>query len=135
MVGYSGTPLFKKLGYKSGFAAHTLDAPDHYLSMLTGLPDGVEFVDEPEEGTLDLAHIFVTEQAHLARVLPIMRALIKSTGMIWVSWPKKSSKVPTNMSGDASRAEAFPLGLVDVKVCAVDEVWTGQKLMIRRELR
>ncbi len=132
---YSGTPLFKKLGYKPGMVAHVAGEPQHYFDLLTGLPAEIEFVQEPKAGTLDFVHLFVDRQEDLARLLPIMRALIKSNGMIWVSWPKKSSKVPTDMTGDASRANAFPLDLVDIKVCAVDEVWTAQKLMIRKELR
>jgi hypothetical protein len=135
MSGYSRTPLFKKLGYKTGMVAHLAGEPEHYLDLLTGIPDDIEFVSQPAAGTLDFIHLFVDRQEDLARRLPVMRALIKSNGMIWVSWPKKSSKVPTDMTGDASRANAFPLGLVDVKVCAVDEVWTAQKLMIRKELR
>lgn len=135
MSGYSGTPLFKKLGYKPGMKAHVTGEPDHYFDLLTGLPDEIEFVAQPAAGTLDFVHLFVDREDDLARLLPVMRALIKQNGMIWVSWPKKSSKVPTDLTGDASRANAFPLGLVDIKVCAVDDVWTAQKLMIRKELR
>lgn len=99
------------------------------------MPEGVRFVQHPEAGSLDLGHLFVMERAELARLLPIFRALIKPAGMIWVSWPKKASRVPTDMSEDAVRAEAFPLDLVDVKVCAVDSVWSGLKVVIRKEKR
>ena len=135
MSGYSGTPLFKKLGYKPGMLAHVVGEPLHYFNLLVGLPAEIDFESAPEAGSLDFVHLFVDSQKDLARLLPIMRALIKTNGMIWVSWPKKSSGVPTDMSGDASRANAFPLGLVDIKICAVDDVWTAQKLMIRKELR
>ncbi len=135
MSGYSGTPLHRKLGYKEGYLAQTIDEPGHYHSLLTGLPPNVRFVDGANETPLDLIHLFVMERAALAHHLPIARTRIKPAGMIWVSWPKKASKVPTDMSEDAVRAEAFPLGLVDIKVCAVDETWSGLKVVIRKELR
>lgn len=133
--GYSGTPLHKKLGYRPGYLAHVVDAPHHYMELLPGLPPGVRFASSPDAGTLDLVHVFVVEQARLAATLPIMRTLIKPAGMVWVSWPKKASRVSTDMTEDVVRREAFPLGLVDVKVCAVDPVWSGLKLVIRKELR
>lgn len=88
----------------------------------------------PATGT-NLAFIFVTERAHLARQLESLRQLIDPVGMVWVSWPKKSSKAPTDITEDVIREVALPMGYVDVKVCAVDETWSGLKLVIRKELR
>lgn len=135
MSGYTETPLFKKLGYKAGCHAHVMGRPDHYLDLLPVLPEGVVFQAEPNGESLDLVHIFADRRDFLAKHLPIACALIKRNGMIWVSWPKKASKVPTDVTEDVVRAEAFPLGLVDVKVCAVDQVWSGLKVVIRKELR
>jgi hypothetical protein len=135
MSGYSGTPLHKKLGFKEGFVAHVVDEPGHYPALVAGLPGGVRFVEVPAEASLDFAHLFVKERSRLAHMLPLARTRIKPAGMIWVSWPKKASKVITDMTEDVVRAEAFPLGLVDIKVCAVDDVWSGLKLVIRKELR
>ena len=132
--GYSGTPLAKKLSLRdgqrvwfSGMPQHVGDEIDEYALELT-------FVADPAEG-IDAAHIFVTGRAELEALLPSLRQQISKDGQIWVSWPKKASRVPTDITEDVIRELAFPLHLVDVKVCAVDEVWSGLKLVIRRTER
>ena len=131
MAGYSGTPLIKKLGVKEGFLIRTVHTPAYYTDLLGEMPPGVL----PSEANCDFIHAFYVEQADLESELPDLMGAIKRDGMIWISWPKKASKVPTTVTEDVVRAVALPLGLVDVKVCAVDEVWSGLKLMIQKELR
>ena len=132
-AGYSGTPLAKKLGLKPGMRVWFDAMPDSVRQEI-GL-DG-ELIEEPEAVPgLDAAHIFVTERAELKRQLAALRDLIQPDGQIWVSWPKKASKVPTDITEDTIRQLCLPIGLVDVKVCAVDDVWSGLKLVIRKELR
>ena len=132
-AGYSPRPLWQKLGIKPGMRAHQQNAPAAYHdSLLDGAPDA-RWQDGPEDA--DFIHIFVTERAVLSRALAQALAAMDRDGMIWVSWPKKSAKVPTDVTEDVIRAECLPMGLVDVKVCAVSEVWSGLKLMIRKELR
>ncbi|WP_282607720.1 DUF3052 domain-containing protein [Pelagibius sp. Alg239-R121] len=134
MSGYSGTPLASKLGYKSGMRACVLNAPDHYQALVAPLPDNVVFLSEP--GTeLDLIHLFVIERTELQSLLPRLEEAIARDGMIWVSWPKKASMVPTTVTEDVIRDVALKGDLVDVKVCAVDDVWSGLKLVIRRDRR
>jgi hypothetical protein len=134
MAGYSGTPLVKKLGIKAGSKVFVLGVPDGYLKLLEPLPEDVEFVKRASEST-DLVHIFCTQKTELQKVLTTYRARIKTTAALWISWPKKSAKVPTDITEDTVREIALPLGFVDIKVCAVDEVWSGLKLVIRKELR
>ncbi|UDF03610.1 DUF3052 domain-containing protein [Asticcacaulis sp. AND118] len=130
-TGYSGTPLAKKLGYKPGMWAAVIDAPEDYAGWLEPLPDGVVFgVDDPE-----LVHIFTTERAVLETALADWRSVLRPEGMVWVSWPKKASKMLTDITEDVIREVCLPLGFVDVKVCAVSDVWSGLKLVIRKELR
>ena len=132
--GYSGTPLAKKLGLKPGMSVWFAGLPDSVRAEIYPPAIGLVEVHEPTLG-LDAAHVFVTRRADLERHLIALRDLIRPTGQIWVSWPKKAAKVPTDVTEDVIRAVALPLGLVDVKVCAVDPVWSGLKLVIRRELR
>jgi len=135
VAGYSGTPLVKKLGIAEGSRLFLSGAPDHYLDLLGGrLPDRAVLVPKIDERT-DLAHVFETERARLAKTLRAALPKLKSDGVIWVSWPKKASKVATDITEDTIRRLALPMGLVDVKVCAVDEIWSGLKLVIRKELR
>jgi Protein of unknown function (DUF3052) len=134
MAGYSGTPLAKKLGIQEGSRLLLVGAPDQYLALLEPLPAGVQFVTQLSEAT-DIVQIFAVHRADLEQMLASYRAKLKPTGMIWVSWPKKSSRAPTDITEDTIRDIALPLGFVDVKVCAVDEVWSGLKLVIRKELR
>jgi hypothetical protein len=133
-AGYSGTPLAKKLGIKAGFRVFVENAPEIYLQWLEPLPDGVHFLDKIEDD-LDMIHLFTDEANELAAKLKRHTRKLKSNGMFWVSWPKKASKRPTNITEDTIRELALPLGLVDVKVCAVDEIWSGLKLVIRVENR
>jgi len=132
-AGYSGTPLAKKLGYKPGFRVYVDGAPGAYRDLLDPLPDDVAFVAKPAND-LDLIHIFTDSKKALAAKLKSYANRIKPDGAIWVSWPKKASKVPTDMTEDVIR-ELMGKTLVDVKVCAVDEVWSGLKLVIRVEHR
>ncbi len=133
-TGYSGTPLAKKLGLKPGHRLAAPGAPPHYRSLLAPLPERVELAGEPDAGT-DVFHLFTTSRTDLAEALGRWRALLRPDASIWVSWPKKAAKVPTDVTEDTIRAVALPLGFVDIKVCAVDETWSGLKLVIRRELR
>ncbi len=133
-AGYSGTPLARKLGYKPGMRVFIDNAPPTYLAALEPIPDGVQFLDKPEAG-LDLIHVFTDKAKTLAGMLKRYVKKIKPGGTIWVSWPKKASKVPTDITEDVIRALALQTVLVDVKVCAVDEVWSGLKLVIRVEHR
>ncbi len=115
-------------------AATWLDAPDGFASTLGELPDGVDLRDGLE-GHVDLVVCFVTEREDLAERREPLRAAIRPAGMAWIAWPKRASKVPTTVTEDVVRELALPLGLVDVKVCAIDAVWSGLKLVLRRELR
>lgn len=133
-AGYSGTPLAKKLGYREGFRAALDGEPPYYGDLVAPLPVGVGFFTL-RAADLDLVHLFVTSRERLDARLPKYLDRIRPGGMIWVSWPKKSSGVATDVTEDVVRAVALPLGLVDVKVCAVDQVWSGLKLVIRRENR
>ena len=134
MSGYSGTPLARKLGIKPGYCIRLLNRPDHYFDLFEEWPEDVE-IAKGEESPKDLIHFFTKDAAEFLSILPQLRSEIKSNGMIWVSWPKKASKVPTDMSENVIRAYALSIGLVDVKVCAVDAVWSGLKLVIPVKLR
>ena len=132
MVGYSGTPLWKKLGYKTGMSAYVEGEPNNYLSLL-GLPaDAVVTWLPSAKSEMEFVHLFTTSASKLRRKLESYRKRISPGGVIWVSWPKKSSRVKSDITEDTIRDVALPMGLVDVKVCAVDEVWSGLKLMVRR---
>jgi hypothetical protein len=134
MVGYSGTPLFKKLGIKTGHKVYLSGAPDDYAALLGGLPDDVVFLDALDEKA-DVIHVFATRAVEMEAALFRFKDKIVENGAIWVSWYKKSAKMPTDITEDLIRDTALPLGLVDIKVCAVDEKWSGLKLVIRRENR
>ena len=134
MAGYSGTPLAQKLGIKAGQKVVTIGAPANYSTLLAPLPEAVSFSREITAGA-GFVHLFISERKALERELKRLRRLIAETGILWVSWPKKSSKVATDVTEDFIREVALPLGFVDVKVCAVDETWSGLKLMVRRENR
>jgi hypothetical protein len=132
--GYSGAPLPKKLGIVDGMRVVTMAAPSGYRRLLGQLPASVSFATQLRAGTR-FVHLFVTDRATLARHLKVCRAKIDDAGTIWISWPKKSSGVKSDVTEDTIRAVALPLGLVDTKVCAVDEIWSGLKLVVRRENR
>ena len=132
MAGYSGTPLDKKLGIKPGHRVLLEGAPDGFVGGTLALPDDVELVSD---APLDVALLFVTERGALEdRWEPITTSL-RADGGFWVAWPKKASKVPTDMTEDVVRDVALPGGLVDNKVCAIDEVWSGLRLVVRKENR
>lgn len=133
-AGYSGTPLLKKLGYKAGQKALLIgaEAGPEELSAFEDFAS-VSALAKPgrlPKGPFDLVHIFEKDAAALEKALPAIVEKLEPAGMIWVSWPKKASKVPTTITEDVIRSAAFKAGLVDVKVCAVDEVWSGLKLVI-----
>jgi hypothetical protein len=133
-AGYSGTPLAKKLGIVAACRFLVLNEPDGYGAVIEPLPGGVRF--ERRAGPeVDVAQLFVTEKAELARRLSELRRKLRADAVLWISWPKKSSKVPTTVTEDVIRELALPRGFVDVKVCAVTEVWSGLKLVVRKELR
>ncbi len=129
-AGYSVTPLAKKLGIKSGFRVRLINQPAHYFELFTDLPPDIVLVDD-HSTTVNLVHFFTKEYHQLVTILPVLRQQITQDGIIWVSWPKKASKVTTDITEDKIRDYALQSGLVDVKVCAVDEVWSGLKLVIR----
>jgi hypothetical protein len=133
MAGYSGTPLAKKLGIKPGSKLFTVAAPGHYDELLAPLPDGVKRVRKIDDA--DVAHFFVTARSRLDKELRAAMPKMQQDAAVWISWPKKASKVETDVTEDTVREVALPLGLVDIKVCAVDEVWSGLKLVIRKQLR
>jgi len=134
MAGYSGTPLAKKLGIKDGMRLAALNAPKGYVSWLEGLPPTAKVVSEVAKGAAAV-HLFATERLKLERGLARLRTTIDQDGFVWVSWPKKSSGVATDITEDVIREVALPLGFVDVKVCAVNETWSGLKLVIRKSER
>ena len=133
-AGYSGTPLAQQLGIKPNMRAWFQDMPDRVRADIDRDAPSFESLEQPEP-PVDLAHIFVTSCAALDCELRMLLPLIARDGMIWVSWPKKASRVPTDIVEDMIRAIALPLHLVDVKVCAIDDTWSGLKLVIRSEHR
>ncbi|HYP64977.1 MAG TPA: hypothetical protein VEQ14_01455 [Steroidobacteraceae bacterium] len=134
MSGYSGTPLAKKLGIRAHARLFVRAAPDNYRELLAPLPEGVHSVRRIDART-DLIHLFATRAAPLARALTAARGAMRMDAVIWVSWPKRLSGVDTDISENDVRALALPLGLVDVKVCAVDDTWSGLKLVLRKSER
>ena len=134
MAGYSGTPLAQKLGIKPGMTITVIHEPADYRKWLGKTPPEVNFSSRVIKGC-GFIHFFTTRRSDLEKQLQRLRQKIVDTGTLWVSWPKKSAGLPTNVTEDVIRRLALPLGFVDVKVCAVDETWSGLKLMIRRENR
>jgi hypothetical protein len=133
-AGYSGTPLARKLGIADGSRMLPVAAPDAYADMLAPLPENVHF--ESRAGTaVDIAHVFATRRGDLQKHLTALRGRLRADAAVWVSWPKKAAKVPTDITEDTIREVALPLGFVDIKVCAVSAVWSGLKLVVRKELR
>ena len=130
MAGYSGTPLPKKLGIKDGSRIVLINAPQDFESELGELPDNVEFIKRPTK-SLDIILFFVLTERALARDFAKLAAKITANGMIWIAWPKKSSGVVTDLSEQRVREIGLNAGLVDVKVCAIDETWSGLKFVYR----
>jgi hypothetical protein len=133
-IGYSGTPLAKKLGLREDCTVLLIDAPDGYEQLIRPLPSRVRFVLRPNR-TVDIAHVFVTQRTLLQKHLNKLRASLKADVPIWISWPKKSAKVATDISEGTIRDVALPLGFVDIKVCAVSEIWSALKIVVRKENR
>jgi hypothetical protein len=133
-AGYSGTPLAQKLGLLPGSRVLVLGSSRPYDEVVAPLPGGIELVARPTKST-DLVHLFATGREELARRLATLRPRLRPEVPVWVSWPKKSARVPTDLTEDVVREIALPLGFVDVKVCAVDAVWSGLKLVVRKKLR
>ncbi len=133
-AGYSGTPLAKKLGVKDAQRTWRYRMPATVAEEIRMSGLRPVLLKSPE-GEIEMAHLFVTRRDDLAKLLGTLRAVLVPAGAIWVSWPKKAAKIATEVNEDVVRAEAFPLGLVDVKVCAVDETWSGLKLVIRKSER
>lgn len=134
MPGYSGTPLVRKLGFKPGQEVLLVGAPEDYPEWVQPLPQGTRFAAAAGPDT-SAVHVFATSAEILAGELRQLRQTLDPAAFVWVSWPKKASRVPTDITEDTIRAIALPLGFVDIKVCAVTEVWSGLKLVVRRELR
>ena len=133
-AGYSGTPLAKKLGIKSGHTVAVVNDPGHFEALVAPVPDAVTFRHNAR-GKADVVVLFTMSQRELERRIEGLGRMIYPDAMVWVCWPKKASKVPTDVTEDVVREIALPWGLVDVKVCAVDETWSGLKLVWRKELR
>lgn len=133
-AGYSGTPLHRKLGIAPGSRVFVKRGPDNYRQLLAPLPPGVVFGKSLSAQT-DIAHFFCLRKADIQADLAEARSLLKPDGVAWISWPKKASKVPTDITENTIRELALPIGFVDVKVCAVDAIWSGLKLVVRKELR
>ena len=134
MSGYSGTPLAKKLSLKDGMSVWWDGMPASVRDEIEIEGIVFELLETPEP-PIDAAHIFVTERLELEAKLVQLLPLLDPAGMIWVSWPKKAAKVPTDITEDVIREICLPMGLVDVKVCAVDATWSGLKLVVRRQNR
>jgi hypothetical protein len=134
VAGYSGTPLAKKLGIGTDHRVWLAQPPANYKTLVAPLPDGVTFVSKPSN-TTDVAHMFTSQRVELEKTLRSLRKTLKPDAAIWVSWPKKASKLPTDITEDVIREVALPMGFVDIKVCAIDDTWSGLKLVVRRELR
>ena len=132
-AGYSGTPLAKKLGLKPGQRVALLGAPPGFRKLLEPQP-GVLFGTKIGKAC-GIVHVFTKNKRELSELLASCRRTLGPDAAIWVSWPKKASKVPTDVTEDTIRELALPLGFVDIKVCAVDETWSGLKLVLRKELR
>lgn len=136
MAGYSGTPLPKKLGIKPGHRVAAVGAPDGFLRLLGALPEDVTLQEGAAgKALLDVIVAFVTRRAELERRLSAWRRRMAPNGGLWIAWPKRASKVPTDMTEDVVREVALPTGLVDNKVCAIDQTWSGLRLVIRLEHR
>jgi hypothetical protein len=133
-AGYSGTPLARKLSLKDGLRTWWQDMPNSVRSEIEGEGIVLEILAEPE-APVEAAHVFVTERVELEKAIGRLLPLLAPDGFLWVSWPKRAAKVPTDITEDVIRDVALPLGLVDVKVCAVDSIWSGLKLVIRTALR
>ncbi|HYX68490.1 MAG TPA: DUF3052 family protein [Terriglobales bacterium] len=132
MAGYSGTPLVKKLGINPGARMALVNAPRGFAQELGKLPAGAK---KASDGALDFVLVFAKDRAEMKKHLQALARHLEPAGMLWVAWPKKASGVATDLTENLVRDAALPMGLVDVKVCAVNEVWSGLKLVVRKENR
>ncbi len=128
-AGYSGTPLAKKLGIKPGYKISVIHAPNGYFELFSDLPDDLEWINDPDLKK-DLIHYFSDSRNQLEEDINKLRQEIGQHGTIWISWPKKTSKIPTDLDGNIVREIGLSNGLVDIKVCAVSEIWSGLKFVI-----
>ena len=133
-AGYSGTPLSRKLGIEAGTTIFVSNAPENYRQLVAPLPQGARLVSRLSRDT-NVVHLFADRKRSMTAALRMMRGKLRQDGAVWVSWPKKAAKVATDITEDTIREVALPMGFVDVKVCAVDDVWSALKLVIRKELR
>jgi hypothetical protein len=133
--GYSGTPLWRKLGIKPGSRVCVPNAPPGYDAWVSPLPQGASVVSTADKASCDVVHVFADSLAALEGELKQARTLIRSNGAIWVSWPKKAARIATDVDENRIRNLALQSDLVDVKVCAVTDVWSGLKLVVRKQLR
>jgi hypothetical protein len=134
MAGYSGTPLAKKLGIGEGHRVGLVNAPDGFVALLEPIPDGVELLTGVRSRR-DVVVAFVRARSEIESKLTAMTKAIFPDGALWIAWPKKASKIPTDVTEDVVRAVALPTGLVDNKVCAIDDIWSGLRLVVRRANR
>lgn len=135
MAGYSGTSLLKKLGIKPGYSVLPVNEPDHYFNLLGDLPEESQLVKGDYPNPIDFIHVFCEDEQSLHNHFPPLKDKLAKNGMLWVSWIKKSSKLDTDITGNEVREFGLNIGLVDVKVCAVDQDWSGLKFMYRKEDR
>ena len=133
-TGYSGSPLVRKLGLEARMRAVFVDAPDHYLELLGEIPEPISLLRRPGRN-MDFVHFFTSRRRRLDTRVPALEASLASTGMLWISWPKKSSSLYTEVAESDIRRAGLAAGLVDVKICAVDEDWSGLKFVYRKEDR
>ena len=128
---YSGTPLVKKLGIKEGYKLLIYNQPEHYFMLFADLPEGLELLEEPGNTEVDFIHLFCTELSELKGIFKSYKKVLKKNGSLWISWPKGKSSIPTDLKRDPIRNYVLEQGLVDCKVAAVDDDWTGLKFMYR----
>lgn len=133
-VGYSGTPLVKKLGIKEGFQCLLINEPTRYFNLIIDIPVNTYFTDKAE-GNFDFIHAFFAYEKELTDLWPILKSALKKDGSLWISWPKGSSKLEKDINENDVRRIGLKGGLVDVKVCAVDKDWSGLKFMYRKKDR
>ena len=131
--GYSGTPLARKLGIKKGFKLQLFNAPKHYFDLFSDLPEEIEVIESAPE--TDFIHLFCTTFEELQSIVPKFKEDLKKDGLMWVSWPKGKSTIPTDLKRDMIRTYLLDIGLVDVKVAAIDEDWSGLKFVYRKKDR
>jgi hypothetical protein len=135
MVGYSGTPLAQKLGIKPGMNILAINAPDDYAALIAPLPEDVSILTSAETGEAQFVHLFARSLTEFDDLLPEARRAMAIDGALWVSWYKKAAKIRTDVTENAIRDRALKTDLVDVKVCAVTDLWSGLKLVVRKHLR